>query len=84
VLINHTLNDKAHRFHDCHFVGRIDLSEPSAPVFYYAGSYVVARFQGASLFYRYGFEVNGHPNKPQSARMAQELYEFISSQGLVT
>jgi len=35
-------------------------------------------------FYRYGFEVNGHPNKAQSARMAQELYEFISSQGLGT
>jgi len=32
-----------------------------------------------TLFYRYSFEVNGHPNKPQSARMAQELYEFISS-----
>ena len=49
MLINHTLNDKAHRFHDCHFVGRIDLSDPSAPVFYYAGSYMVACFQGASL-----------------------------------
>jgi lysophospholipase L1-like esterase len=33
----------------CHFVGRIDLSDPSAPVFYYAGSSLVARFQGASL-----------------------------------
>jgi lysophospholipase L1-like esterase len=43
------LNDKAHRFHDCQFVGRIDLSEPSAPVFYYAGSYIVVRFQGVSL-----------------------------------
>jgi lysophospholipase L1-like esterase len=49
VLINLTLNDKAHRFHDCHFVGRIDLSDLSAPVFFYAGSYMVVRFQGASL-----------------------------------
>ena len=37
------------RFHNCHFVGRIDLGNPAAPVFYYAGSYLVARFQGASL-----------------------------------
>ena len=37
------------RFHNCHFVGRINVSEPSAPVFYYAGSYLVTRFQGASL-----------------------------------
>jgi lysophospholipase L1-like esterase len=49
VLISRTLNDKAHRFHGCHFVGRIDLSDPSAPEFFYAGSYMVARFQGASL-----------------------------------
>lgn len=36
-------------FHACHFVGRIDLSDPSAPVFFYAGSYMIARFQGVSL-----------------------------------
>jgi lysophospholipase L1-like esterase len=41
--------EKMHRFQSCHFVGRIDLSDPSAPVFYYAGSYLVACFQGASL-----------------------------------
>ena len=36
-----------------------------------------------TIYYRYGFEVNGHPNRPQSARMAQELYEFITSQRLM-
>jgi hypothetical protein len=36
-------------FRNCHFVGRIDLSDPSAPIFFYAGSYLVTRFQGASL-----------------------------------
>jgi len=30
-----------------------------------------------TFFYRYGFEVNGHPNQPQAARMARELYNFI-------
>ena len=35
-----------------------------------------------TLFYRYGFEVNGHPNRLQSARMARELYDVITSQGL--
>ena len=35
-----------------------------------------------TLFFRYGFEVNGHPNRLQSARMARELYDFIVSQGL--
>lgn len=34
----------------------------------------------SAQYYRYGFEVNGHPNRPQSARMARELYEFIPSQ----
>jgi lysophospholipase L1-like esterase len=41
--------ETTNRFHDCHFVGRVDLSHPSAPVFYYAGSYMAAHFQGASL-----------------------------------
>jgi lysophospholipase L1-like esterase len=35
-----------------------------------------------TFFYRYGFEVNGHPNQPQAARMARELYEFITAQRL--
>jgi hypothetical protein len=36
-----------------------------------------------AVFYRYGFEVNGHPNEVQSARLAQELHEFITSQRLL-
>lgn len=30
-----------------------------------------------TYFYRYGFEVGGHPNREEAARMAQELYDFI-------
>jgi lysophospholipase L1-like esterase len=36
-----------------------------------------------AIYYRYGFEVSGHPNRPQAAHMAQELYEFITSQRLL-
>ncbi len=36
-----------------------------------------------AIFYRYRFEVNGHPNGDQSARMAGELFEFITSQRLL-
>ena len=35
-----------------------------------------------TYYYRYRFEVDGHPNQPQAARMAQELFEFITGHGL--
>ncbi len=34
-------------------------------------------------YFRYDFEISGHPSRVQSARMAQELYEFILSHRLV-
>jgi lysophospholipase L1-like esterase len=36
-----------------------------------------------TFFFRYGFEVDGHPNVVQSARMAQELHQFITEQKLL-
>jgi lysophospholipase L1-like esterase len=36
-----------------------------------------------AFYYRYSFEVTGHPNRPQSARMAAELAEFIRKQRLL-
>lgn len=32
-----------------------------------------------TYFYRFGFEVAGHPNGEEAARMAQELYDFIKT-----
>jgi lysophospholipase L1-like esterase len=32
-----------------------------------------------TFYYRYSFEVTGHPTMPESARMAEELYAFIKS-----
>jgi lysophospholipase L1-like esterase len=36
-----------------------------------------------TFFYRYTFEVDGHPNHPQSARMATELTQFIAEQKIL-
>ena len=34
-------------------------------------------------FYRYGFEVNGHPNRPESERMARELERVHPRQSVI-
>ncbi len=47
---------------------------------------VVAELKADGLnawFYRYGFEVNGHPNRPESERMARELQKFIRENRLI-
>jgi hypothetical protein len=36
-----------------------------------------------TFYYRYRFEVDGHPNRSQAARMGRELYEYIVKNGLL-
>jgi hypothetical protein len=80
------------QLHDCTLSGRLARCHlfAVAPInvieAYQNVAQVVEELKAEGMhahYYRYSFEVNGHPNGVQSARMAQELYNFITTQRLL-